>query len=55
MIFEKLNEMVSLKQIKGFEKIIMFNSHERKQATNDFEMDFYKILYNAVYGNRRKN
>ena len=32
-----------------------FNSEKRAQATNKFDMDFYKFLSNSLYGKTIEN
>ena len=38
--------------MKLMKKYIDFNTEKRKNATNDFEKDFFKLMINSVY---RKN
>ena len=33
----------------------MLNIEVRKKATNDFDKDFFKIMYNAVFGKTMPN
>ena len=35
-------------------RYIGFNTEERKNAANDFEKDFFKLLINSVYGKQWK-
>ena len=50
MVVVKINEIISFKQSKWFEKYIIFNTPKRNKSKNDFEKDFHKLLNNAFYG-----
>ena len=49
-ILEKIHKGVSYKESEWLEKYIKHNSDKRKECTNDFDKDFYKLMNNAVYG-----
>ena len=55
MIIDKVHDIISFKQSRWLEKYINFNTQKRNQAVNDFEKDFYKLLYNAFYGKTMEN
>ena len=55
IILDKIHEIISFRQSKWLEKYININTQKRKQAVNDFEKDFYKLLNNAFYGKTMKN
>ena len=54
-IVEKVHNVISYKQSRWLEKCISFNTQKRNKAKNDFEKDFCKLLYNAVYGKTMEN
>ena len=55
MIVDKVHEIISFKQSEWLENYLNFNTQKRKQAVNDFEKDFYKLLINAFYGKTMEN
>ena len=55
MIVVKIHEIISFKQSKGLESYISFNTQKRNKAKNDFEKDFFSILFNAAFGKFLEN
>ena len=54
-IVDKVHEIKSIRKSRWTEKYINFNTQKRKQAVDDFEKDFYKLLNNAFYGKAMEN
>ena len=52
---KKVNKVLEYTQENFMESYILKNTNERKQAKNDFEKDFYKLMNNSVYGKTLEN
>ena len=49
MVVEKAHEIISIWQSRWPEKYISSHAQKPKNAKNDFEKDFYKLLSDAFY------
>jgi hypothetical protein len=50
MVLTKTHKILSFTQKPIMREYIQFNSNKRAQATNDFDVNFYKFLSNSLFG-----
>ena len=52
---KKIHAGIIFKQGPIMKPYVDFNSEKRAQATNKFDTDFYKLLFNSLYGKTIEN
>ena len=55
LTLKKVHRVIQFNQEAWIEEYISDNNKLRKEAQNDFEKDFFKLMYNSVFGKTMEN
>ena len=50
LVLKQVHRCIKFNQSEWLKEWIDFNTEKRKEATNDFDKDLFKLMNNAVYG-----
>ena len=50
LVLQNMHRCIKFSQSDWLKESIYFNTEQRKEATNDFDKDIFKLMNNAVYG-----